>query len=43
MLKTLALKELRETGFIALLALVAYAYLVGTGMGYRLIPYLYLP
>jgi len=38
MLKTLAQKELRETGLIALAALVVYAYLVGTGMGFNLTP-----
>lgn len=43
MLKTLAQKELRETGLIALAALVVYGYLVGTCMGFRLMPYFYLP
>ena len=42
MLKTLAQKELRETGLIVLAALVIYAYLVGTSMGFRLTPYFYL-
>ena len=42
MLKTLAQKELRETGLIVLAALVVYAYLAGTAMGFDLMPYFYL-
>ena len=43
MLKTLALKELRETILIALAALVVYAHLVGTSMGFNSLPGYYLP
>jgi hypothetical protein len=42
MLKTLAFKELRETSLVALAALVVYAYVVGTSMGFSLLPGLYL-
>jgi hypothetical protein len=41
MLNSLAQKELRETGLIALGALVVYAYVVGTAIGFTLMPYVY--
>ena len=39
MLRTLATKELRETGLIALAALAVYAYFLTGAMGFRLLPF----